>query len=204
MVASKLGNLSPKPRKKVPDYLIYEIIDGKPIHYRGYRAVLAGKKSTADIMGSSTLQSFIISYLQRLLLTQLDEDRYLVLSNELGLHLDRGNNLAGDIVVFETSVLPPSAVKAHYADVPPRIVIEVDLSADPADMEESAYLFTKTQKLLNFGVEKVVWIVTGARKVSVASATGGWKVEDWGQDIELIEGISFNIGAYLQKKGVEL
>ena len=35
----------PKPRKRVPDALIYEIMDGVPIYRKGYRDVLSGKKT---------------------------------------------------------------------------------------------------------------------------------------------------------------
>ena len=41
----------PKPRRKVPDALIYEIMDGKPIYRKGYREVLSGKKTIEEIMG---------------------------------------------------------------------------------------------------------------------------------------------------------
>ncbi len=30
--------------KAIPDYLIYEMDDGKPIYYHGYQDVLSGKK----------------------------------------------------------------------------------------------------------------------------------------------------------------
>jgi len=57
MIATKSGTRTQKPAEKVPDHLIYEIIDGKPIHYRGYREVMAGKKTFSEIRGSSTLQA---------------------------------------------------------------------------------------------------------------------------------------------------
>ncbi|MBC8112473.1 MAG: hypothetical protein H7Y04_15590 [Verrucomicrobia bacterium] len=47
----------------VPQILIYEMHVGKPIYYRGYREVLAKKLSPDTIMGSSILQSWIISNL---------------------------------------------------------------------------------------------------------------------------------------------
>ena len=65
MIASKVAPYirhRPKPRN-VPDYLIYEIMDGKPIYYRGFREVLSGKKQAEEIMGSSLLQSYIVTYL---------------------------------------------------------------------------------------------------------------------------------------------
>jgi hypothetical protein len=47
------------PAKKIPLALIYEIIDGKPIYYKGYREVIAGTKTIEEIMGASTLQNFL-------------------------------------------------------------------------------------------------------------------------------------------------
>lgn len=47
-----------KPRqrnraKAIPESLIYEVIDGKPFYYEGYKDVLANKKTSEEIMGVS-------------------------------------------------------------------------------------------------------------------------------------------------------
>ena len=176
MVATKDPIFRKKPVAHVPRHLIYEIMDGKPIYYKGYREVLSGKKTASEIMGSSTLQSFIVAYLQRTLYTHLSEDIFTILSSETGIHLNKYNNLADDILIFENEVLPITAINEFYADVPPKIVIEVDITADvdtadvdtadvdtvdvdTADVEdfgENGYVHKKTQKLLDFGVEKVI------------------------------------------------
>ena len=201
MIATKSGVQTRKPKTKVPDYLIYEIMDGKPIHYKGYREVLAGTKTVEEIMGSSTLQSLIVTHLIGLLLKHLDEDVFTILSSEAGIHLDRRNNLAGDILIFDNETLPISAINEFYAQVPPKVVIEVDISADPADISPDTYIVKKTQKLFNFGVEKVIWITTQARKVTVATPNDDWHIRDWHKDVEIMDGISFNVGQYLTKKG---
>ncbi|MDX2286329.1 MAG: Uma2 family endonuclease [Bacteroidia bacterium] len=197
MVATKYGIKAPKPRTKVPEHLIYEIIDGKPIYYRGYREVMAGTKTYTEIIGSSTLQSLIASYLLRVLFKGLDESAFTVLTNEAGLHLNHRNNLSGDILIFDAQTLPASAVGEHYADVPPAVVIEVDISADPADREADSYVHLKTQKLLEFGVQQVIWILTVPKTVTAARAGEDWQIKDWHKDIEVADGIQFNIGAYL-------
>lgn len=56
--------------------LVYEVLDGRPLYYRGYEDVLAGKKIPEDIMGSSSLQWVLISYFMRIMLRQLDETKY--------------------------------------------------------------------------------------------------------------------------------
>ena len=42
-----------RPKSKpsqIPAALIYEIIDGKPIYYNGYKAVLKGDKTIEDVL----------------------------------------------------------------------------------------------------------------------------------------------------------
>lgn len=202
MIATKLGK--PVRRiagKNIPDYLVLEIVDGQPIHYKGYREVLSGNKTFSEIMGSSGIQSLIVAYFQRMLFRQLEEELYTIFSSESGLHLDRRNNLAGDILIFDNAVLPNESITAHYVDIPPKIVIEVDIMADPSDIDPTAYLFKKTQKLLDFGVEKVIWITTNAKKVTVATSGTNWQVMDWDNEVEILEGITFNVGKYLVDKG---
>lgn len=201
MIATKSGVPARKPTAKVPDYLIYEIMDGKPIHYRGYREVMAGKKTVDEIMGSTSLQSLVVTHLVILLGKQLDEDLFTVLSSEAGIHLNRRNNLAGDILTFDNETLPIEAINESYIAIPPKIVIEVDITADPADMSPANYMFQKTQKLLNFGVERVIWITTQAKKVTIATPHEDWQTKDWQKDVEIMPGITVNIGQYLTKKG---
>lgn len=199
MIATKSGLRQKEPTVEIPDALIYEIIDGQPIHYKGYRDVVSGQKTFGEIMGSSTLQAHIVTYLIMLLGRNLDEEKFHVLASEAGMHLNDRNNLAGDVLIFDNTVLPYEALDVHYAQVPPKVAIEVDIFADPYDMATDAYIFKKTQKLLDFGVEKVIWITTGAKKVTTATANVDWQTADWNKDIEILEGITFNVGAHLLK-----
>lgn len=201
MIATKSGAQVKKSRTNVPEYLIYEIMDGKPIHYRGYREVLAGTKTFSEIMGSSTLQSLIVTHFISLLGQQIDENEFTILSSDVGIHLKKRNNLVGDILIFDNATLPIDAINEFYAEVPPKIAIEVDINADPADIDDDSYIFQKIQKLLNFGVEKVIWITTKTKKVTVATPHDDWQVKDWHKDVEVMNGIVINIGQYLTKKG---
>ncbi len=105
------------------------------------------------------------------------------------------------MLIFDNATLPIETLDEHYARVPPKIVIEVDVLADPTDMNADSYMFVKTQKLLDFGVEKVIWITTPAKKVTVATAQEDWQTRDWNKEVEIMENIVFNIGEYLAKKG---
>ena len=138
----------PRPKGKIPDALIYEVMDGKAIYRKGYRDVLSGKKTIEEIMGASTLQSVIVSHLVMLIGRFLDEDRFFVLTGEPGVHIDHRNNLANDVAIYDQTVLTPAKISKKYADVPPLIAIDVDISADVAEMTENGYLFRKTRKLV--------------------------------------------------------
>lgn len=202
MIATKSGVRAPrKPIVPIPDELIYEIIDGQPIHYKGYREVLSGQKTFSEIRWSNTLKGHIVSYLMFLLARTIDEEKSNVLTSEAGIHLDRRNNLAGDILIFDNATLSVADLDLHYAQVPPKIVIEVDIAADPYDMATDTYIFKKTQKLFDFGVEKLIWITTEAKKVTVAIPNEDWQTKDWNKDFEIMEGIVFNVSKYLAGKG---
>lgn len=121
--------------------------------------------------------------------------------SEAGLHIDHRNNLANDIAIYDQKVLTPEKISTKYADVPPKIVIEVDIETDVFDMGESEYIYKKTRKMLDFGIEKVFWVLSSAQVVIVATPE---KIETfhWHKSIELIDNQFFNIGAYLDKKGI--
>ncbi|HEV7380592.1 MAG TPA: Uma2 family endonuclease [Dyadobacter sp.] len=188
----------------IPDSLIYEMMDGEPLYYRGYKDVLNNKKSLDDIMGSSMLQSFIITYLLRFIFKNLDEKKYLPLTNELGLHVSDKTNFAGDINLFDRALFSLDNINKRYSSVAPRIVCEVDSKIDISKDKDLDYINIKTQKLLNFGVEKVIWIFTESQKVMVAEQKKDWLTKDWNQDIELLDSHFFNIGRYLTEEGVKV
>mgnify|MGYP000527351307 CR=1 FL=1 len=198
--------LQKKESVVTPESLIYEIMDGQPIYYRGYKNVLNQTKTIEEIMGCSTLRFAIINYLLRLLYSNIDDSDYLIANNEAGVHLDEKNNLSADIALFDWTVLTPQKVNKKYADVPPKYVIEVDISGE-FDVQKSSflpsdYVHIKMQKLLDFGVEKVIWIFSESQKITIAEPNKDWITKDWHQEIELFEGIKMNIGEYLQQKGI--
>ena len=150
MVATITGTVPRKriPQKKIPSSLIYEIWDGRPIYFKNYEDVVNGIKTKEEIMGASALQSFIVSYVVSIILKQIDDDLYSVLTNESGLHLDKGNNLSGDVLIFDTETLPISSIGLHYVDVAPKIAIEVDIDADTKDLGEDGISTEKHKNCL--------------------------------------------------------
>ncbi|RCR69385.1 Uma2 family endonuclease [Larkinella punicea] len=190
-----------RSKRKIPDYLICEVLDGKPLYYRGYEDVMAGKKTLEEIMGSSSLQALLISYLAKIIFSFIDDEKYFVLISEPGVHLDNRDNLSNDIGIYDQAILTPAKISKKYTDVPPKIVIEVDISIAISELTETGYIYKKTGKLLGFGVEKIIWVLTEAQVVMVATKES-IETFSWDKNIELMDGQEFNIGAFLAKKGI--
>jgi Uma2 family endonuclease len=196
---------SPPRSRNVPKALIYEIMDGEPIYYRGYREVLNGKKTIEEIMGASTLQSVLASYFFTLLVRFIDETKYWFFSNETGVHIDHRNNLAHGVAVYEKTVLTPDKINKKYADVPALVAIEIDIQADLSNDRDWQYVTRKTRKLLDFGTQKVIWVFTDSQQVMVAErGADAWLTMDWNRDIDLLDGQRFNVGAYLDREGIRI
>lgn len=190
--------------RKIPASLIYEVIDGVPYYYRGYRAVLSRQKTKEEIMGASALQSAIVSLLVHVLYRSLPFDDYLIATNEPGIHLAPGNNLSNDIAVFDQASLPVP-LDEKYFSVPPRVVVEIDVKIElPTNVGETEYVYDKTQKMLDFGVQKVIWILTKTRRTLVAQPNDRWILTSWDDEIDVLPGCTFQLMTLLRSKGVIL
>ncbi len=187
---------------KVPTYLVKETLDNVPVFYKGYKAVLRKEKTLEDIMGASGLQIFIVRYLFRLLDRNLDDNLFYVFTGEGGLHLSKGTNLSGDVLVFDKQTLTPDLIDTHYLNIPPLIDIEIDVEIDNTTFSDFDYVQRKTDNLLKFGTQKVIWILTKTQKIIVAELNKDWLMIDWQKDVEITNGITFNVPQYLKKEGV--
>ena len=188
----------------VPDYLIREIIDGDRWFYRGYRDVLSGLKTPEEIMACSTYQSLLVGYVYNKLWNALEDQPYWVMSNEVGNNLSKKSKMAYDIAVFDKTTLPPERISANYANVPPKLVIEVDVKIESESKTPDDIVWQiKTQKLLTSGVEKVIWFFTKTQKVLIARPNEDWILADWQRDIEIWEGLTINVAQYLAKQGIQ-
>jgi hypothetical protein len=203
------GTSAPAPARrrtrKVPEYLIREVIDGIPFFYKGYKEVLTKNKTFEDIMADSGLQSLIKKYLYDLLLRKLDPAVYEVFMGEVGAHLEHKSNLGLDVAVFETAMLPGDKFDFKYLAVVPRLVIEVDMkvSLDETGLQSfEDFLNLKTQKLFDFGTKRLLWVLTRSKKVVVATPGEDWKIIDWDKNIEVWAGIEANIGKHLKARGI--
>lgn len=188
--------------QKIPPHLIYEEMNGKPLYYKGYKAVLSGKKNLSEIMGCSSLQSVLVYVLGLFIGNNLNRKKYQVASNEAGLHLSLNENLASDIAIFEKDKI---VLDDKYFTVPPKVVIEVDIKIDLVETEwnnEIEYLLDKSQKLLDFGVERIIWITTKAKKVFVITPSDKWYVVNYQEDIQVLDDCVLNIAKLLEEEGI--
>ncbi len=187
----------------VPSYLIYETLNGRPLYRRGYRDVLAGKKKPAEIMGSSSLQAALVATLVMFIGRTINRKRYLVVTNESGVHLGKGNNLSNDVAIFDKS--SDLFLTNKYFTTPPLIAIEVDVNIEPEEFEgkESGYVYEKTERLLDFGVERVIWITTQPKKIFVATRTAPWLTQNWDADVPVLDDVVLNLAELLREEGIE-
>ena len=194
---------------KIPDYLIKEEIDGKSYAYKGYKSVLSEEKTLEEIIGSSNLQAYLVSCLLEFLFDNISRKQYKIYTNESGVHLSHKNNLACDIAIFEKEKLFANKITKHYINIPPKVVIEVDVDIESINHQdvlfmEMGYVSQKTDALLEFGVEKIIWILSESKKVLVATNDDKWYFLPWYNDIEIFDGITFNIAQFIENEGVEL
>ena len=115
-----------KRHRKIPEALVYEIVDGKPIYFKGYRDVVNGKLKTEEIMPESSLQAWLKTQLSSMLLFLLRDKGYEVLAGELGLILPEGNRRGVGICIYKADNFHLSR---HFLRSAPEIVIEIDIQA---------------------------------------------------------------------------
>lgn len=194
-------------KRAIPAYLVREVIDGIPFYYRGYRQAMNKTKTLEELMSDSGLQFFIKDYLSDFLKARLNLKKYRVGAGELGFHPNYKNNMGLDVVVFDRKVLTPDKITAKFVEVPPLLVIEVDVNVELPERDSDLfqeYVVRKIRRLFASGTEKVIWIFTKSQQVFSATATAPWQVYDWDQDVELLEGVQVNLAKYIREEGFQL
>lgn len=186
-----------KRSRKIPASLIYDEIDGKPYYRKGYKSVLNKTQTLENIMGCSGLQALLIEYFTEMFYAFSKRKQYHFLTGEPGLHISVGNNLAGDICLYQKNKISLAAFTTKYLELPPDIQIEIDVSIDLSDDSETAYINKKVKKLISHGVSKIIWVFTASQSVLVATPSGPWQWTNWSDDIEITEGYTVNIGRFM-------
>ena len=60
------------------------------------------------------------------------------------------------------------------------------------------------ERLLQFGVAKVIWIFTGMRKIMVAEKGRPWLITDWDDTVEVVPGCAFSLRRLIEDDGVDV
>ncbi len=176
-----------KTTEQVPGYLVYEELDGIKVYYRGYKNVLLGKQTPEEIRGYGDVQWFMINLLKDYFQPIFGKD-YWLWSGEGGLHVKHGTNPSLDFVILPKSAFSLKNAKNKYIDTPPSVVIEVDTKADfeSFPLSPGCYYLKKTEILLDFGVQELIWIFTQVEKVMVARPKQPWLTVNWTDEIEAL------------------
>lgn len=186
----------------IPEVLVYEVTDEGPIYYQGYQEYLDGTKTLEEIMGSSILQSSVVTDLVYALISGLDK-KYRVLSSELGIQLAKWKYRAADIAIVRRDEMKKVKDKRKCLGFPPEVVIEVDIKAELETIEglrdSLGYVNRKTKELFKFGVKKVIWVLTDTEKVVVAEAGQPWTFVDWDEDIPVLGECRINVKAIVDE-----
>ena len=193
-------------KHEIPKSLIYEMYDGKPMYYKGYKDVLNQLKTKEEIMGQSDIQFIILNVILKNLFKYLDDTKYFVGSNETGFHISKNVNISSDIVIYDKSVLQQLDLKGKYFDIPPLSVIEVDIEADASafGISEFNYYSMKTKKLLDFGVKEVFWFFSSTKQVVIARPNQDWIIANWDKELVVLDEYRFSLDSLLAKEGFKL
>jgi hypothetical protein len=195
----EITNSASVTNMKIQSALIFELWNGVPIYYKGYKDVLSGKKTIEEIVYNTDLKGVLLALINGFLGISINRKKYLIATNEIGLHLAKNDNLANDVVIFEKEKI--GKLKGKFFDVAPKVVIEVDIKAEISSFqnEETNYILQKSQKMLDFGTEKVVWILTDSQKVFVIDKNETrWYVVNWSENIPLLDDCVLNIKQLLE------
>lgn len=174
----------------IPEALIYEMVNGKPIYYRGWQDVLKNEKTLEQVMASSLIQAYLVGEVFAKCHVDLRK-KYILGTNEAGLKFEKGDWRAADIGIWTKESLKNTPLHNHYSEVMPEIVIEVDTKADTSALP--TYYLDKTKHLHEKGVKKVIWIYTETQQVMIAEQGKKWEIQDWTETVNVTDECSFNI-----------
>lgn len=176
--------------QEVPSYFIYEMDDGRPIYYKGYREVLETKDGVDNVSFQNNLQAWIKSEISFTIKALLRREYILTMGN-LGLQIGKETVRVADIAIFQKANF---VLSNQYSANPPEIVIEIDTKAELDSIGAAIeYYQRKNRQLFEFGVKKIIWIFTEVQAVKVLDADGGDQEFEWNHDVLVMEELNFNL-----------
>lgn len=199
--ATAIAANPPRPKSRrsaLLKRLTYEVVDGQPIYYKGYREVLAGHKTLEEIISDSSLQTWLKGRIYAVLLQQLLNSDFDITVGEQGLILGKKHQRGADIAIFKAENF---VLNNHYSKRPPEIIVEIDVAADTEDSSNMEYIFRKVADYFAFGVKKVFWVFTASQQVMISLPDQPAQTISWQDDIKMMERVNFNIANILSKAG---
>lgn len=176
--------------KKTPVKEIYEMDEGKPVFYKGFRYGFQNFYENEKTMPDSDYQSWLkneIGFFFRLI---FKNRLYVVTVGEHGLSIKKHLWRAVDVAIFKKEVFK---LTNKYSKVPPEVVFEIDLKGDfdtPTKAKEDQN--RKIKQLFAFGVKKIIWIHTDSKEIRVITPEQE-DTFDWNTHIPVIASVNINI-----------
>ncbi len=188
---------------QIPKILVYEEFDGHIVYRKGHKDFMLGLKKVEEFgFGNNTLQWFISNSIIKSLYNNLPEN-YFVVASELGLDLSNKTTLIADIAIYREGQLKVGFHSVKYEETPPNVIIEVDIKIDESEyfQNEEEYFHKKTEQLLQWGVEKVIWVFSSSRRVLIADNLQKWEFNSWDIPFNVIDDVEINIWELMLKNG---
>lgn len=66
----------------------------------------------------------------RLFFKNLNETEYRIYTNEIGLHLNKGNNLLAIFLFSKKNEMTVDKINNHYINIPAQLQIEIDVKGE--------------------------------------------------------------------------
>ncbi len=190
--------------RNIPPAFIYEMLDGKPIYYKGTHEAIRQKLSPESVAGTVRRQAYLLDLINSLFHHSLDKKQYRSASGGVGIQLERQSFVASDIVIYRADDRDKMFLDEFF-DFPPTVAIQMGTKAELADFDDPMnYFMDKTNRLLNFGVEKVLWIFTKSQKIWLAQPGKNWETMGWEQTVEVLPGCNLNLLKLLEEDDTTL
>lgn len=88
-----------------------------------------------------------------------------------------------------------------YFEIAHKIAMEVDVKIETD--KDLDYIFSKSEEMMSFGTEKILWVITKHKKIFVFSKNETTQILDWNKDVIVMEGVVLNIHNLLEEEGVK-
>jgi hypothetical protein len=174
--------------------LLYEKLDGHAIYFGPNQWEQPPKDEAAQARRFDLMQSALLSHLLRVLYSQLDADQYQLLPNEHGIQVNADTHLVADLAVYRRSELTAPEARSRFIEVSPLAVVLIDSPVlAPAEPPVLDYAMLKVQRLLDFGVQQVLWLHTYSRRMLVARPKTVWLNLTWHNEVDILNLASFRL-----------